>query len=169
MSIENWEYPQDAAAARGSTKLIQRHERWIGKQARYRCARNRPMAQKPEMSPEGRARREHAAWLADYGRWRAEHREALAMLAKVQAAILERESALERQAAEIQSHQLELADYNLIGGEPGTPDPEKELAAHAELAEQHERAREAYERTKREHIDFIAEVNKLFDIRQLVM
>lgn len=124
------------------------------------------MIHQPEISPESRARREHATWLVDYGRWRAEHREALAMLVKVQAAILERESAIERQAAEVQSHQLELADYDLIGGGPGTPDPEIGLAAHAEFAQKHQRAREAYERTKREHINIVAEVEKLFAICQ---
>jgi hypothetical protein len=125
------------------------------------------MNEQPQISPESRARRDHATWLADYGRWRAEHREALAMLVKVQAAILERESAIERQAAEIQSHQLELADYDLIGCGPGTPDPEIELAAHAEFAEKHARAREAYERTKKEHVNIVAEVKKLFEICQL--
>jgi hypothetical protein len=47
------------------------------------------------------------------------------MLTKVQAAILEPEAALERQAAEVQSHELELQDYDLVGGGAGTPDPEK--------------------------------------------
>jgi hypothetical protein len=125
------------------------------------------MNKQPVVSPESRARREHAAWLADYGHWRAEHREALAMLARVQAAILERESSLERQAAEIQSHQLELADYDLIGLGTDSPDPETELIAHAELAEKHERAREAYERTMKEHVNIVAEVKRLFEICQL--
>jgi hypothetical protein len=125
------------------------------------------MIQPPEISLESRARREHAAWLVDYGRWRAEHREALAMLARVQAAILERESLLERQAAEIQSHQLELSDYDLIGVDSGAPDPATELAAHAEFEQKHSHARKVYERTKQEHMNIVAEVKKLFDICQL--
>jgi seryl-tRNA(Sec) selenium transferase len=125
------------------------------------------MERQPEISPESKARREHVAWLADYGRWRAEHREALAMLAKVQAAILERESALEQQAAEIQAHQLEQADYCLAEYGPGTPDPEKKLVDHAKFTEKHERARQMYERTKEEHINIVAEVNKLFEVCKL--
>lgn len=99
------------------------------------------MTKQVEISQEAQARRDHRAWLEDYGRWRSEHREALAMLTRVQAAILEREAALERQAAEVQSHELELQDYELVGGGAGTPDPEKAIPAHAEFALKHDRER----------------------------
>lgn len=124
------------------------------------------MVHQPKISPESKCRREHAAWLEDYKRWRAEHRQALEMLVKVQAAILERESALDREAAEVQSHQLELAEYELIGCVEGPPDPEKELVAHAEFSKKHERAREVYERTKKQHVNVVGEVEKLFTLCQ---
>lgn len=124
------------------------------------------MVRQPVISEEFKARRDHAAWLEDYGRWRREHLEALAMLAKVQAVILERESVLERQAAEIQSHELELQDYDLIGIGLCSPDPEKQIALNAEFARKHKRAREQYELTKKQHVNIVEEVEKLFRICQ---
>ena len=52
------------------------------------------MSHQPEISPESRARRDHAAWLEDYGRWRSEHREALELLAKLETGILEQPNRL---------------------------------------------------------------------------
>jgi hypothetical protein len=89
------------------------------------------------------------------------------MLCKVQAAILERESALEKAAAEIESHQLELGDYDLIGCGSDSPDPETELAAHAIFAQKHKLARAAYELTKTQHVNIVAEVEALFNLCQL--
>lgn len=124
------------------------------------------MSRQVEISQEAKARRDHRAWLEDYGRWRSEHREALAMLIKVQAAILEREATLERQAAEVHSHELELQGYDLVGIDTCSPDPEKQLAAHAEFTRKHERERELYERTKNEHVNIVEEVKKLFQMCQ---
>ena len=126
------------------------------------------MTEQVEISQEARARRDHRAWLEDYGRWRSEHRQALAMLVKVQATVLEREAALESQAAEVQSHELDLQEYDLIGSGEGSPDPEKQLSAHAEFARKHERAREVYERAKKQHVNVVEEVEKLFKTCQLV-
>jgi hypothetical protein len=120
------------------------------------------VAEQTKGSPTGLCKREHAAWLEDYKRWRGEHRQALEILLKVQAAILQREMALDREAAEVHAHQLELAEYELIGCVEGPPDPEKELAKHAELARKHEDARKMHERAKARHVNLLAEINKLY-------
>jgi len=125
------------------------------------------MMRQPEMSPENRCWREHAAWLEDYKRWREEHRQALGTLVKVQAAILERESALEREAAEVQAHQIEMADFLLLGSLEGPPDPEQQLAAHAEFAKKHEQAREMHARAKQQHVNVVEEIEKLLQVCQL--
>ena len=52
------------------------------------------MTTQPKMtSQDEAAHREHVAWLAECGRWRSGHRQTLAMLAKVQAAVMEQEAA----------------------------------------------------------------------------
>ncbi len=88
------------------------------------------------------------------------------MLVNVQAIILEREAAIESQAAEVQSHELELQKYDAIGIEQFAPDPEKQLAIHAEFERKHHRAREAYERTKNDHVNLVEEAERLFKICQ---
>lgn len=125
------------------------------------------MTKQEKLTKEAEARREHRVWLDDYGRWRAEHREALAMLAKVQEMILEREAAMEGQAAEVQAHELELQKYDLIGIESFTPDPEKQIAENAKFTQKHRCARDAYERTKKQHINVVEEIEKLFKVCQL--
>lgn len=124
------------------------------------------MTHQREIPQKFQARREHAAWLEDYGRWRSEHREALAMLAKVQATILEREAALENAAAQVESHELELQDYDLIGIDLCGPDPEKQIDLNAEFTRKHERARAAYERTKEQHINVVQAIETLFKMCQ---
>jgi len=122
------------------------------------------MAKEVNLSRESQARIDHRAWLEDYRRWRSEHRQALTMLVKVQAIILERDAVLESQAAEVESHELELQKYDQIGIEQFHPDPETQLSIHAEFTRKHERAREAYERTKSDHVNLVEEVEKLFKI-----
>ncbi len=124
------------------------------------------MAKQVEMSQEAKARRDHGTWLEDYGRWRSEHRAALAMLTKVQAAILEREAAIEGQVAEVQAHESELQERELIGIEPFTPDPEKQIAENAKFAQRHRCASDEYERTKRQHVNLIKEIERLFEVCQ---
>lgn len=118
------------------------------------------------ISHEGEARQQHRAWLADYTRWRTEHRKALVLLNKVQAAILEREAAIEKNAAEIESHEAEMHDYDMIGIEPFSPDPAKQVSVHADFERRHEQARDNYQRTKQRHVDIVGEVEKLYKICQ---
>ena len=49
---------------------------------------------------------EHAIWLEDIGRWRAEHRRAASMLAQIQAALLDQDAALETHAETVRTHEL---------------------------------------------------------------
>ncbi len=125
------------------------------------------MTKHVKMSPEAKARSDHRVWLDDYERWRAEHRAALAMLVKVEEAILEREVAMEDQAAEVQAHELELQKFDLIGIESFNPDPEKQIAENTDFTQRHRRARDAYERTKQQHVDVIKEIEELFKVCQL--
>ena len=124
------------------------------------------MTKQINISREGKARQEHRTWLADYVRWRTEHREALTLLTKVQAAILECDAAIEGEAAEVRSHELELHDYDLIGVGQFTPDPQKQLSLHADFKQRHEQARDKYERTKKQHVNIVEEVEKLFKFCQ---
>jgi hypothetical protein len=114
-------------------------------------------------SEEVKIKREHLNWLHDYAQWRSEHRQALMMLTKVQAAILEREAALESQEAEVHAHESHLRDYEVVEYAPGSPDPAKQAAEHSEFEKRHNHAREIYEQTKQRHVNILAEVTKLFE------
>jgi hypothetical protein len=117
------------------------------------------------MSQEHDAKRDHVAWLKDCGRWRSQHRQTLAMLAKVQAAILQHEAALESHVAEIHSHELHLQDYVAfeegIEYGPGSPDFAQLETAHDEFARRHEQAREMHTRIEACQVNVLAEVEKL--------
>jgi hypothetical protein len=116
-----------------------------------------------------KAHREHMAWLDDCGRWRAEHRQTLAMLAKVQATIMEQEAGLETHAAQISAHDMHLQKYSLTAYEPGAPDYEFLDEEHARYADRHERAREAHERLKKHHVSILEEVKKLLGLCEAAM
>ena len=124
------------------------------------------MTQRPVISDELKARHDHAVWLEDYEHWHREHRETLAMLVHVQEIILEREEQIERQTAEIKSHELELQDFDLIGIDLGSPDPEKQSVLNARFAHKHQQVREHYELTKRRHVSIVDEVRKLLQMCQ---
>ncbi len=47
-----------------------------------------------------------------------------------------------------------------------SPDPERQIALNAEFTRKHERAREMYEQTKKQHVNIVEEVEKLFKICQ---
>ena len=49
---------------------------------------------------------EHVMWLEDIGRWSTEHRRAAAMLAQVQAALLDQDAAVEAHAGTVRAHEL---------------------------------------------------------------
>ena len=123
------------------------------------------MTAQPTISQEHNAKREHIGWLEDYAHWRSEHRQALAMLAKVQAAILQHEAAFETHAAQIESHESHLQEYvafeyGLEYG-PGSPDFDQLAAEHTEFEREHEQARQIHERLKECHVNVVAQVEKL--------
>jgi hypothetical protein len=107
------------------------------------------------------ANRDHIAWLKECTQWRSEHRQALAMLAKVQAAIFEQEAALETHAAQIRAHQMHLQEYTLAEYAEGTLDKEELEATHAEFAQKHVTSREVHERLRKHHLNIVDEVGKL--------
>ncbi len=131
------------------------------------------MSTTPKISQEHAAKREHAAWLKDCGHWRSEHRRALAMLAKVQAAILQHEAELESHGAQIHSHELHLQDYvafeDGIEYGPGSPDFAQLANAHEVFTRQHEQARELHKRIEECHVNVLAEVEKLLKVCESVM
>lgn len=108
-------------------------------------------------------KREHRVWLEDYARWRSEHLQALMMLTRVQATILEREAALEAQAAEVCAHEVHLQEFDVVEYGPGSPDFETLESAHSEFVRRHNDARAVYEQTKISHINILSEVGKLFE------
>ena len=123
------------------------------------------MTAQPTISQEHNAKRDHAGWLEDCGRWRSEHSQALAMLAQVQTAMLQHEAALEAHEAQIQSHELHLQEYvafeyGLEYG-PGSPDFEQLAVAHAEFARKHEQTRQTHERINDCHVNVVAQAEKL--------
>jgi hypothetical protein len=90
------------------------------------------MSSQPSVTPEQLdAHRVHLDWLDDCRRWRSDHRRAIALLAKVQAAILEQEAALESHTVEIQSHEMYLQRYKLSAFAPDTADEAFLEAEHA--------------------------------------
>lgn len=107
-------------------------------------------------------RQDHAMWLEQFARWHNEHRETLLLLSKVQTAILERDSDLAALAAKIRSHDQELHEYELMGSEAFTPDPEEELRKHSEFIQVHENARQQFQRAERLHNNLVAAAEKLF-------
>ena len=128
------------------------------------------MTTPPIMTDKDRAdHREHTAWLADCGHWRSEHRQTLATLAKVQANILEQESALESHAALVQSHEMHLQKYRLTGYEPGDADYELLEEEHADFLQTHEAAKAAHERLKKHHVSILGEVEKLLTLCESAM
>lgn len=123
------------------------------------------MTGQPTLSQEHSEARDHIGWLEDYARWRTEHREALAMLAKVQAAILQHEAAFETHAAQIESHESHLEEYvafeyGLEYG-PGSPDFDQLATEHTEFARKHEQTRQIHEQIKECHVNVVAQVEKL--------
>lgn len=115
------------------------------------------------------AHREHVAWLEECGEWRAEHRQSLATLARVQAAILQQEAALESHTAHIQSHEAFLQKYCSADDEPGTPEFEFLEQDRAKFAQRHERAKTAHQRLKSHHTAILSEVEKLLKMCELPM
>jgi hypothetical protein len=123
------------------------------------------MTNPPIMTDKDReAHREHVAWLGDCGRWRSEHRQTLATLAQVQAAVMEQESALESHAAQIQSHDMHLQKYSLTEFEPGDADYELLEQEHADFVQKHEGVRESHERLRKHHSNIRGEVEKLLEM-----
>ena len=113
--------------------------------------------------------REHTAWLEDCGRWKSEHRQTLAILAKVQATIMEQEAALESFAATIQTHDMHLQRYSLTEYEPGDPDYEFLEQEHAEFIEKHERAKEAHARLKNHHVSLRIKAKEILSMCESAM
>lgn len=108
-------------------------------------------------------RREHCVWLETYARWRSEHRQALMMLAKIQTTILQRDAALENQAAEIQAHEQHLQDYEVVEYGPGSPDRTQLETESTTFENRHQHAREIFDITKKKHVNLVDEVQKLFN------
>jgi hypothetical protein len=111
------------------------------------------------------AEREHVMWLEDIGRWRSEHRRAAPMLARVQAALLDQNPALEAHAETVRAHELrvqrherEIADHERGGVEV---DHDKLADSHQEFQAEHDRAREAHQRIKTHHGMVTAEIRRL--------
>jgi hypothetical protein len=107
-------------------------------------------------------RRDHAMWLEQFARWHDEHRQTLLLLSKVQTAILERDGDLATLAEKIRNHDRELHEYELMGTEAFTPDPEVELRKHSEFVEVHETARQQFQQAERLHNNLVAAAEKLF-------
>lgn len=123
------------------------------------------MANQPTVKTEEfEVHREHVSWLEECRGWRSEHRKALALLARVQATILEQEAALESHTAAIQAHEMHLQRYHLSQFAPDTADEAFLDEEHGEFTESHERARESHERLKKHHRDIVGEIEKLLKL-----
>jgi hypothetical protein len=120
------------------------------------------MTTSAQMTPEDRtAHHEHIEWLDDCGRWRSEHRQTLAKLAQVQAAIMDQEAALEMHASRIESHDRHLQKYSLTQFDPGEPGYELLEQEHAQYAQKHETAKETHERIRNHHLSILSEIHEL--------
>jgi hypothetical protein len=108
---------------------------------------------------------EHVVWLEDLLRWRTEHRRAAAMLAQVQAALLEHEAALEAHAETVRAHQSYVQRQEQATADPrqsgGEDDPTQSGEAHQHFHAEHDRARQAHRRIRAHHELVTAEILRL--------
>lgn len=107
------------------------------------------------------ANHEHIDWLEDYSRWRSDHRQALAMLAKVAASVLEQEAALESHMAHVRLHEMHLQKYKLAEYVDGTPDYEQLEEEHSDWKQKHDLARQVHKRISKHHVNIADDVEKL--------
>jgi len=108
---------------------------------------------------------EHAMWLEDIGRWRAEHRRAASMLAQAQAALLDQDAALEAHAETVRAHELRVQwherEIAVQARDSGRLTNGTLVSSHHEYQVEHERAREAHRRIKEHHGIVTAEIRRL--------
>lgn len=119
------------------------------------------MTTQPAISEEAEAEREHRSWLEDYRRWRAEHRQVLTLLAKLQATILEHEAELETHAVQTHAHERHLQEYDALQCESGYQDSDQLAAEHTECARIHRQAQEEHERMMECHVRVLALADRL--------
>jgi hypothetical protein len=96
--------------------------------------------------------REHAVWLEDVDRWRADHRRLIEMVATAQSAVLEQDAALEGHVREIYEHEMLRLKKESRNPEATAPNEDSNLLEtrkHLEI--NHARARAVHERLAKHH------------------
>ena len=111
------------------------------------------------------AHEEHDAALARLGKWRVEHRRALAALASLQAAILEHDASLEELAEHarihedhIRHHEEEIHEHDAGGA--GTAH-EKLAESHKKMLDDHKKFQQSLDHVEDDHDRLMAEIQKL--------
>lgn len=104
--------------------------------------------------------REHQHWIDTLEKWRIEHKEALAKLTKMQAALMEHDAEIDAQLAQIRRHNLfieheEKRNASKTNGQshPIAPNPygdlEEHRKAHRELREKLQKSGETHRQTQK--------------------
>ncbi len=119
------------------------------------------MTHQRALPEETKAKQDHAVWLDDVRRWRAEHHQALVDLTKVLTAILEHEEELVSYASQIQSHEEYLQEYESAQCESGFHDFEELEARRLQFGAKHNLRRQKHDQTRARHVNVWAEIEKL--------
>lgn len=107
------------------------------------------------------ARREHTEWLRDISHWRVDHRQAMALLARVQQQLWELDAELESHSAAIRDHHLEMMGHERLMKKD--VDSEGVQKVHRELDAMHSEVRERHGSLEQQHNELIGDLAKLFE------
>lgn len=163
-----WAVADDAVSWEGDRYSVAEHRETETEIILTVCQRRHAMSalDQPKMHEEHHdAECEHVMWLEDIGRWRSEHRRAVAMLAQAQAALLEHEAALESHAENVRGHELHVQRHEraLAAQQRAANAASRDVLedSHLELQNKHDQAREAHQRIKEHHHVVTAEIRRL--------
>lgn len=111
------------------------------------------------------ARQEHALRMVDIGEWRVKNRKALAILARIEAAVREHDAELEAHAADMGAHELQIEWHELAlpdhEGAGGELDGDELAARHLRFKWEHGKAGGSHTNHQERCAQFAAELTGL--------
>jgi len=109
---------------------------------------------------------DHAKWQKEIGRYRVEHLKALALLAKLQAHVLDHQAHVEEHAENIRIHDRHI---RLHAREIAEHEAGGEGKEHAELAESHKHMLEDHQKMAKEHDTLDVKHDELMKVLQQIV
>ena len=109
---------------------------------------------------------DHASWIKDISRWQAEHQAAVVRLEELQSFIIEHGGALRAHAQSVIERERALPDLqSQLSQHADTAGHSSDMiAAHRQLAAEHQRQHEAHERIKRHHEAVLARLREIVSV-----